>query len=38
MIKMMALLFKKPGLTDEEFKSYWKGKGSRTNNLNKKVI
>ncbi len=26
MIKMMALLFKKPGLTDEEFKSYWKGK------------
>ena len=26
MIKMMALLFKKPGLTDEEFKSYWQGK------------
>ncbi len=26
MIKMMALLFKKPGLTDEEFTSYWKGK------------
>ncbi|MGA2956550.1 MAG: EthD domain-containing protein [Thermodesulfobacteriota bacterium] len=26
MIKMMALLFKKPGLTDEEFKNYWKGK------------
>ena len=26
MIKLMALLFKKPGLTDEEFKSYWKGK------------
>ena len=26
MIKLMALLFKKPGLTDEEFKGYWKGK------------
>jgi len=26
MIKMMSLVFKKPGLTDEEFKSYWKGK------------
>jgi len=24
MIKLMALIFKKPGLTDEEFKSYWK--------------
>ena len=26
MIKLMALLFKKPDLTDEEFKSYWRGK------------
>ncbi len=26
MIKLMALLFKKPGLTDEEFTNYWKGK------------
>jgi len=26
MIKMMSLLFKKPGLTDEKFKSYWRGK------------
>jgi len=26
MIKLMALLFKKPGLTDEEFTNYWKGR------------
>jgi len=26
MIKLMALIFKKRGLTDEEFKSYWRGK------------
>ncbi len=26
MIKMISLVFKKPGLTDEEFKSYWRGK------------
>jgi len=26
MVKLMALLFKKPGLTDEEFTSYWKEK------------
>lgn len=26
MIKLMALLFKKAGLSDEEFNNYWKGK------------
>jgi uncharacterized protein (TIGR02118 family) len=26
MIKLMALVFKKPGLTDEEFRSYYKEK------------
>ncbi len=26
MVKLMALIFKKPGLTDEEFKIYWREK------------
>jgi uncharacterized protein (TIGR02118 family) len=35
MIKLMALIFKKPGLTDEEFASYWKEKHAA---LAKKII
>jgi len=35
MIKLMALLFKKPGLTDEEFQRYWKEKHGA---LVKKII